>query len=674
VLALWACGAPFALASGPHLYDAGELVAAAWTLGASHPPGQPLHALFAHFAALIPLGPIPARVALFSAACVLAAAFACARLCRALALDLGARARDANLAAAAAALGLLLASPILRQALRPEVYGMALALTLAAALELLRWARGDGLGHLMGAALLAGLADAVHPPHALAVALAALGFALAQPALLARKPLRLIACGVAFGLMGLCAYVYLPARDVAGAAMWGEATSLREFWRYVSAAAYARNMHPGVDQSFLGMLVECAGYAVAHGAAVGWIAALAACGLLAGLPRRLLIGALGASLLALLAACFQPLEARNPDNVAYLAPSIAFGIAAGAAACAAMRATRARWLGGVGLFFIALWPLSALRAADGAHNDLPALETLAGALTEAPPPRAVVIATTDFTAATWMMQQAIDGARPDAAMFVAGLSTSSWQWAQVARHHPAMRGDPVAGPGHDAHERYLFGAIERAITSVPVALEQGIPGVPLRAIAGAYEVLYPMPPLPSPHARAPIGTRLDPVIARAAARGPDGDCGAGAAIVRDYQQRRALRLAKLGRPSQALAELERSLWPLPAAQRALLRVPNAPVPARIQTWVRDPTAFLVTLEDNVRLSAALLSSIGHRQQAFALLDAQAERGDPRALLQLAWLQFGEGDREAAWRSTQDFQRAAPQLAGEAQWLRAALGR
>ena len=140
VLALWACVAPMTLAAGPHLYDAGELVAAAWTLGASHPPGQPLHALLAHVLTWLPLGPIPGtrravqrRVRARRRAAVRRA---CAASSRAI---LGASARDANLAAAAAALGLLIvvAGPAPGAAaggLRPRARAHACSRAAAAAL------------------------------------------------------------------------------------------------------------------------------------------------------------------------------------------------------------------------------------------------------------------------------------------------------------------------------------------------------------------------------------------------------------------------------------------------------------------------------------------------------------------------------------------------------------
>ena len=48
--------------------DSGELIAASSTLGVAHPPGFPLYILLAKLATLVPLGTIPVRIHVLSAA------------------------------------------------------------------------------------------------------------------------------------------------------------------------------------------------------------------------------------------------------------------------------------------------------------------------------------------------------------------------------------------------------------------------------------------------------------------------------------------------------------------------------------------------------------------------------------------------------------------------------
>jgi len=669
VLLAGAASAPAWLAAGPHLYDSGELVAACVELGGSHPPGQPLHALLAHAFARLPLGPIPARIALFSSACVLLAAFLLSRYTRALGRALGADTRAAELAAAAAAAAFVLAPPVLRQALRVEVYGLALCFTLWSALHLLRWARGLGTGQLWFAAFAAGVASAAHPPHALAAVLAGLGFVLARPALLRQRPVFALGPAALLACLGACAYAYLPVRSVAGAAMWGDPTSPAGFFAYVSAKAYAHNL--SAEARLLPReIYEYAGHLLRVTAGLPLLAALAALLLRAPGDRPLASGALLASALALLAACIQPFEEKNPDNVAYLGPALALLLAAGAAALATVSATRPRARGAALAALLALPLAPALQRELPAivRTDLPVLETLAGSLADTPPPRALVVTTSDFAAASMMQAKVVDGARPDTALFIAGLATSSWHWRTLARH-PAFDGRPRRAPGADAHAQYLLGAILTGVPRIPVVLERDLPGgMPPATAGGPYALLDTH----APAGVAPgwldggLGERLDPVIAREARRGPGGDHEAGSAVVRDYQVQRARRLLRAERDAAALAALRAALWVLPERERReLVLGPTSPPAIALPPTVEDPNAFLLSVEDTVRVAAAASWALGRADAATRLLAAQAQRGDARALLQLAWLQFAGGEPAAARRSLDLFVRQAPQLAAEA---------
>ena len=54
--------------------DSGEFVAQAVALGVAHPPGHPLAALVGKLVTLLPLGPLPWRIAVVSAVCAAIAA------------------------------------------------------------------------------------------------------------------------------------------------------------------------------------------------------------------------------------------------------------------------------------------------------------------------------------------------------------------------------------------------------------------------------------------------------------------------------------------------------------------------------------------------------------------------------------------------------------------------
>ncbi|NNE09269.1 MAG: DUF2723 domain-containing protein, partial [Gemmatimonadetes bacterium] len=62
------------LAPSVAFWDAGEFIAAAYTLGVPHPPGTPLYVLLGRIASLVPVGEVAVRVNALSA---IAAALSC---------------------------------------------------------------------------------------------------------------------------------------------------------------------------------------------------------------------------------------------------------------------------------------------------------------------------------------------------------------------------------------------------------------------------------------------------------------------------------------------------------------------------------------------------------------------------------------------------------------------
>src|SRR5262245_34363365 len=135
--------------------DAGHLATAAFELGIPHPPGYPLWCLLAHLAMQVPVGEPCFRAALFSGACVAAAAW----LVAATLLRLGGGAA----AAAAAALLLVASRTVASQAVVCEVYAMNVALLAALLLLYLRWRESPGPGRLAALAFTGALAASHHP-------------------------------------------------------------------------------------------------------------------------------------------------------------------------------------------------------------------------------------------------------------------------------------------------------------------------------------------------------------------------------------------------------------------------------------------------------------------------------------------------------------------------------
>lgn len=653
-------------AADTQLYDSGELAAAAMELGGSHPPGQPLHALLAQAFTWLPIGPIPLRMGLLSVLCALAAAWLVGSLtvllCETLGLPAG---RFLQVARSAALLGTLTALPVLRQALRIEVYTLALCLFAGSVQQLFLWARDARSARLRVAALCAGLSVLVHPPHAFAAALTGACFALAQPRRLLK--LRAVTSAVAFGLLPLLGLAYLPLRARAGAAMWGDPTTLAGFWDYVSGRAFMGNI---AEHDRLPLLFDYASYLLHETAGVPWIGALVALRYAALQEQRAALSLLGASLSTLIAACLQPLEARNPDNVAYLAPAVTLAVAVGAAGFARLAAERIslRVASALALALLALSPATASELRARLRADVPALDSLAEWSFDSPPPRALVVVNYDFSAGSWMMARSVEGARPDIALFVRGLATSSWHWRQL-RRYAAFDGRPRAAGGGDAHDRYTRGAALSALPRVPVVLERELPGLPVRGLVGPY-LRVDRAPEPRPEALDDAALAL---IAREAGRGPPGDSGAAAAVVRDVLCQRSLRLFVRGAQARALAHVQLALWDLPESERALVHAAELPSAPQLPRIVDDPSSYLVSTEDAARQAAALLWALSERDAARSLLQRQLERGDPLALLQLAHLQASAGQRADALQTLSTLEPLLSEASRDLAVMRRALG-
>lgn len=638
------------------LFDTGELAAAAWELGGSHPPGQPLHALLAHAAAFIPLGSISFRMALPSLVGVLGTCWVAFLITeRVLEGANEAPPRLVALAPHAAALGLLFSPPLLRQATRVEVYGPALCLISLSLLFLVDWARGRP--RLPLAALSAGLGAALHPPLAIVPLLVGALFLVTTRRDAFRSPALLwatLSC-----VLGLAVFVYLPIRGSADVRFWGDPTSWEGFVDYVGASAYPY-IFEGTERSRL----EIASDAFAHIARSASFLPFVGLALfpIASARRGGEHGRLGpllavAALLAIAPAPLQPFTEQSPDYVAYLTPALVLLFALGSAGFALSAGGRLGPVAaGVALVITAANPLSSSEARALADGDQPVLETLGSALTEAPPPRALVVTTTDFAGSTWLMARAVDGARPDVAIVAQGLITSSWHWRWLAAH-PAYDGTPIRGEGRTPPDAYLEGAVAHGSERVAVAAESSLPLRVVPRIDGVYLLAAEGTP-------ALYGERLMPVVDGELDRDVMGDHDVAGAVVRRYQVDRMERLARLGRGDEVPLALGRALHFLPASQRSELEGMGPPPPVSRIHWVRDPDSFLVSKEDLVRYAARRLAESGEPRGASTLLEAQLGRGDARALLQLGWLSATFGDVGGARSALMAFDGRAPELAEE----------
>lgn len=632
-----------------HLWDVGELVAASVELGGSHAPGQPLHALLGYLVHLVPLGPIPFRITLLS----VGAAVLAAHILGALVGEMGERAvvsrRLSHIVVNVVALAVLVSPPVLRQAVRPEVYALALLGFALGARALFRWALGDGRGLRVGA-LTAGLLLGVHPPHALA--LVALGFVVLVARRLrgASRPwsseMRGLALALASCLAGALISTYLPLRDVAGAPMWGDPRTLGGFLSYVSGSAYRGNLGGGEGALITALRVMRYLLGAGAGVAVLSLVALAAFGarrpVSAAGPDPLWLAAL-AAVLTLSAASLQPHEEANPDNVAYAAPTLLLLLLAsgiGLMRLAEKRETVA-WVLAL-MLPLALPSMTSVPQVLAAES--PGLEGLSFALIDAPSPRAFVLVRTDFVAAAWMEADAVDRIRPDVALMVEGLATSSWHWRSLSHHPTFADGRPTREPSFAGREGWIRGALVRASSEVPVVVESHETLETLGWLDGFY-LRTPLPgaePGARLRARTESGERFADATLRPIPWMASGDHDLARDLLRSFTLRRAERLWVRGAADAsrealivALSDLHLDLTPLEALQD-----PMRPAPP----LVRAPGLY-ESGEDGVRQAARLLFASGHPAEATRLLEAQGGRGDDLSLLQLGWLLLADGMTE-----------------------------
>ena len=311
--------------------DSGEFTAAAVWLDIAHPPGHPLASLWGKLFSLLPVGPLPFRVAIGQA---VATALALAFLQRAFARSLshvGLEAGGAQVALSVAGCWLLGgAYAFWFQAVRAEVYALQ-ALLVCVALERL--------------SVLA-CSTAARDPRPLYVACAALGLGLANHhfiAVLALPTLahaavrltrahgpRVLWYALGTGTLGLTCYAYLPLRAALEPPMnLGHPVSLWELAWVVSARVYARRIGSDAQQplgermlDLLVLLSENLGF-------VALLAAMLGAYVLLRVRRNhaLAFVWLATALLSLCGRAWLNAVRANPDVLGYMLPGFAAVVA-----------------------------------------------------------------------------------------------------------------------------------------------------------------------------------------------------------------------------------------------------------------------------------------------------------------------------------------------------------
>jgi len=205
-----------------HWLDTSELVLASQALGVGHPPGQVLHSMVGQVISIVPVGDLSFRLSIVSGVIQLGGLFTVYRIAKGLCKKAGTVLGDHNLWVMVVLVVWGLSPVLATQALRPEVYSLASALTF---LSIYLSLQEKDLRYMYLAWFVFSLAFATHTIIAL----------LALPFLFKRR----FAVGVLFAGLGVTAFLFYPIRAAAQAAWnFGDPVHWDRFLWFVRARLY----------------------------------------------------------------------------------------------------------------------------------------------------------------------------------------------------------------------------------------------------------------------------------------------------------------------------------------------------------------------------------------------------------------------------------------------------
>jgi len=410
------------LCPGLHWRDAGELSAAAYSLGVAHPTGFPLYLLVAKLFSFVPLGSVAFRVNLVSAVSAAIAVGFCYRIV----LRLSVRSGWAEHGAAAAA-ALLLGSgtTLWLHATTAEIYALNLMVVTWLLWWVIQWTVDGVQRRLFGLAIITGLGLGLHITFVMVAGVCWLFVLIGL-----RDKNRAGALGrsvgsIAFWLtmlavLAAAVVLYLPIR--AGQdpwVNWGNITSLNSLWEHLSGGrirqAYSADMgafsrwDSNLTMAMQQLFSQC-----------GWGVLLSLFGVVVLLRRLRSIAALLVVLWVsdvLFSSWINPMgmEDRQTGLITTLCTVIFLGVAGASVGRWMVREMR-EW-GAAAAIFVAVVGLCspAMLAEPHRRNlrDLYQAADMADIVFEQLPADALLLVTSDDLAGASLYAQGVEGQRPD---------------------------------------------------------------------------------------------------------------------------------------------------------------------------------------------------------------------------------------------------------------------
>ena len=570
-------------------FDSGELSAAGYQLGVSHPPGQPLHAMLIKATTLLPLGSIGFRANLLSVIGALGAAVL---------VWLVALRRWGQAGAFLATSALVMTWDMAEQAQRAEVYSLSLAFVLAAILTTQQgWQKSSAPKErrgsvapsgLLGAGFICGLGTGIHPMPA-AWTWAGLTIVVTIGTRRLRDP-AMLALGAAVGSL---IWLYLPVVGNRAILLpWTDLSHASGVWNSITGQAYSSNLKPGTAgfgrRLWLQvvLLTRITSPATLLVAGAGFVSL--------SLRRRPMAAAIGGGLVAMAVASSllaTNIYLENPDLHGYLLPAAA-GICLLAAA--SPQAVKGPWLRGFASLAVAatvaLGQISGL--AQQNRDQCPAGDLPAITGTAPTPGPGLVSVESDHLLFVLLYASATEGWRPDLSITSAWMvgARAPWYRAYLKRRWPWLYVPLVDDQGPNRGIRRRF--VSRNARQIPVYVERFSQsyGLGIRDCGTVLAV-----------GSAPCGLRLPWPRLRGSPSGRLLDCFVSCD--------RARLLASFGQAKAALEEL-------------------APFVTRPVSPVEPGTSeFLCRAARPLALAARILYAAGARKQAMGILQ-RARALDP----------------------------------------------
>ena len=389
-----------------HGADGGELMAAAVTLGAPHPPGYPMYVLLGKLFSSLPIGTIAYRFNLFSAVAVAVAAAFITAAARQLVDDQ--EPGRGKLWGLAAGLAFAFAPLVWGQAIIAEVYGLNLAVLAA-----LLWALvGKRPSWLIG--LLLGLGVTTH-----------LTSWLMLPLALGLVPWRQwgrLSLGLAWGLTPLLALPWLAAGD--GPVVWGEPTTLRGWWWLVSGRLYHPNVWAVAKPELWARWLDWSGQLARQFTRPGWLLVAFAFYRVKGEWLRWRLGMLGTAVLYLVYAWGY----ASSDAIVFILPALLL--------FSLLLAPGLQRLGRLALFLPLALLLLNYEAID--LSDDRVARPLTEPLLQAAPADAILLTPGDQMIFAFWYYQHVEKQRPDLILIDANLFAFDWYRARLQRRYPDL--------------------------------------------------------------------------------------------------------------------------------------------------------------------------------------------------------------------------------------------